>query len=115
MIDCVFHCYCLVIRLFNVWSVWHDVRYGKVVEGGSRVGAEPTIRLHVCCCDITKYICFVIFSFAPYCLQAGNAALLLALIAGHDDAAAKLIENGADVSCKYKVVRLCVGRRLVLV
>ena len=83
--------------------------------GGLRVGVEPTIRLLVCCCFITKYIYFVIFSFAPYCVQAGNTALLLALTAGHDDAAAKLIENGADVSSKYKVVRICVGRRLVFV
>ena len=85
-----------------------------VEEGGLRVGVEPTIRLHVCCCFITKYICFVIFSFAPYCVQAGNTALLLALAAGHDDAAVTLIENGADVSCKNKVVWLCVGRVLQL-
>ena len=33
---------------------------------------------------------------------------MLAVKCGHDEAAAKLIEHGADISVKNKVVQLCV-------
>ena len=39
---------------------------------------------------------------------------MLAVKCGHDEAAAKLIEHGADISVKNKVVQLCVRRVLQL-
>ena len=47
-------------------------------------------------------------------LQNENTSLLLALAAGNDSAAAKLMEQGADISVKTKVVQLCVRRVLQL-